>query len=163
MRIGTCLILLVVGCGGSAGEPPPAPAAEVAGSIVTAALPPDCPFRFGATWALETASSVRLPETGGTTDAASVVTVIAHTSGSVPPSILYQNNPTSCAAATFPSSAPMTAIGSDPEGDGFSGIIPAFPIGTHVCWKLAVPVCGVTAASAPAGLPAFDYTTVQAR
>ena len=79
--------------------------------------------------------------------AASVVTVIAHTSGSAPPSILYQNNPTSCAAATFPSSAPMTAIGSDPEGDGFSGIIPAFPIGTHVCWKLAVPVCGVTAAS----------------
>lgn len=126
-------------------------------------LPSDCPFRFGATWALETASSVRLPATGGTTDAASVVTVIAHTSGSSPPSILYQQNPPSCAAATFPSSAPMTAIGSDQEGEGFSGIIPAFPLGTHVCWKLAVPVCGVTATSAPAGMPSFDYITVKAQ
>ena len=164
MRIETWLIVLAVGCGGNqrAGGPP-APAAEVAGNIVTAALPPDCPFRLGATWALETASGVRLPATGGKTDAASVVTIIAHASGSGAPSILYHPNPPSCATATFPSAAPMVATGSDPEGEGFSGIIPAFPSGTRVCWKLAVPVCGVTAAGAPAGLPSFDYTTVKAQ
>lgn len=163
MRTVLSLTLFVLGCGASS-APQAVPATPVTSNIITGALPPDCPFQFGATWALETASSVRLPASGGNTDAASVVTVLAHTtSGGATPSILYQRDPTSCAAATFPQSVLMTAIGSDEAGEGFSGIIPAFPVGTHVCWKLVVSVCGVTATYAPNGLPAFDYTTAKAR
>lgn len=162
--LGSAFFLFAVGCGVQ--EPPrdPGPAENpenlVQADIETAAAEPSgCPFDFGSTFAIETYSSVRLPPSGGVTDYASVVTVIAHSTIEAPLAIRYETHAGDCAGVSFSQAVLMVDVGREPEGEGYTGVIPSFPRGTHVCWKVAAEACGTTIAIPLRGSLAFDYTT----
>ena len=162
----TCLLGALPGCGRT--EPPAQPSPQPpssapAGAPLTAdpgsSSVEGCPFVIKRAWAMQAVESVRLPPNGGTTDAASVVQILAYTTIEGPLTLRYQAGLLDCAAATFPGVVSLDAIGPEPGEHSYVGLIPAFRRGTHVCWKLTADVCGGILTSPPVGTPAFDYTT----
>jgi hypothetical protein len=160
MRISLALIVFAISCGPVAPpEPTPEetegpPAAEIA-----APLPLGCSFSFKNPYATDTASGERLPANGGATDHASVVTVYVQVSSASQVVIRYDATAKSCATAAFKQAVIMDDVGPDSDGEAYSGLIPAFPANTHVCWKILAPACGVTTSTPVPSMPAFDYTT----
>jgi hypothetical protein len=159
-------LALIVGCGTAAppADPssrpdstPPAGATDPASTGASSLT--GCPLAIRRVQVVQAAESVPLPLRGGTTDAASIVLVFAYTNLAGPLTVRYQSGLGDCARATFPSSVNMDDIGAHDGEQGYSGTLPAFRSGTHVCWKLAADVCGTTLTSPSAGEPAFDYTT----
>lgn len=140
------------------------PADLSASSDLSTALSTDlngCTFQFGATSAYETSSGNQLAPRGGTTDAASVVTIRAAVPSTtiVPMTILYATGSASCTQANFANSVVMTSTAGGPGETEYSEYIPALSAGTHVCWKVAADTCGTRLFNPPPTLPSFDYTT----
>lgn len=135
-----------------------------ASSDLSTAMSPDlngCPFQFGATSAFETSSGNQLPARGGTTEAASVVTIRVAIPAvtTVPMTILYATGSASCAQANFSNSVVMTSGTGGPGETEYSEYIPALSAGTHVCWKVAADTCETRLFHPPPNMPSFDYTT----
>jgi hypothetical protein len=161
MRISFALIVFAISCGpvNPSSTPGTVPPDETPAGEIAEPLPVSCSFRFVSTTAAETVSGDLLAARGDTTDAASVVTVYVKTSTLTEPVIRYTAGVANCATASFKETVPMVYIGTDPDGDNFSGIIPAFAPQTHVCWKILAPVCGVKVSAPEAGSPSNEYTT----
>lgn len=142
--------------------PTPETQTEVEGAPpleIASQLPVGCAYSFKNTTAYETASGEPLPANGGTTDHASVVTVQVTVSIPGDVFIRYDATAKSCATAAYKQAVKMDDIGPDEGGQSYTGLIPAFPAGTHVCWKLLAPVCGIVTSTPPPSAPGFDYTT----
>jgi hypothetical protein len=141
-------------------EPTPETAASGAPPVeIASQLPIGCSFDFKNTFAMETVSGERLAPNGATTDHASVVTINVTVSIPGEVYIRYDATASSCASAAFKQAVRMDDIGTDADGHSYTGLIPAFPANTHVCWKILAPACGIITSAPPPSNPAFDYTT----
>lgn len=162
MRIRLALLLLALSCGSPGSPVETRGALGNVGSAVAEGAGPQpvgCPFDFGDTWAIETPTAVRLLAHGSGTDAASVVTVVAHASAAdCSPMIIYQSGVGDCLKGT-PQSVAMVGAGADAGGESFTGVIPSFAAGTQVCWRISASACGVVLTDPAVGAASFDYTT----
>lgn len=142
-------------------EPTPAPDEETGAPAVEIAspLPTGCSYSFKNTKAFDTASGELLLQNGGTTDHASVVTVAVTVSSPGDVFIRFDTTAKNCATAAYKQAVKMDDVGTEVDGQSYTGLIPAFAAGTHVCWKILAPACGIITSTPPPNMPAFDYTT----
>lgn len=162
MRKFFAMLVFAISCGPMGTSPTPTPQTPdplPPGEEIAQPLPAGCAFSYVSVTAVETASSVQLMPRGSMTDAASVVTVLVTTSAPTEPVIRYTAGVENCATASFKQAVLMDATGTEAKGETYTGIISAQQAGTHVCWKILSPVCGVKTSAPDVGAAAYEYTT----